>query len=132
PERIDDSALEQRLARFPASAMSASELLAAFPPPNPADRAARDSTRRIRQAAAERDSMQAEPMRAEAMQADAASARRARRAGGGRQQRGPQAILFDLAGAKLQRAVYSERQLQEVMTDFWFNHFNVFFGKNLD
>ncbi len=31
--------------------------------------------------------------------------------------------------AKLLRAIYSERQLEEVMTDFWFNHFNVFVGK---
>ncbi|HEY2029702.1 MAG TPA: DUF1800 domain-containing protein [Myxococcales bacterium] len=34
-----------------------------------------------------------------------------------------------LSEAKLLRAVYSERQLQEVMVDFWFNHFNVFSGK---
>lgn len=31
--------------------------------------------------------------------------------------------------ARILRAVYSPRQLQEVMTDFWFNHFNVFIGK---
>ena len=30
---------------------------------------------------------------------------------------------------KLLRAVYSERQLEEVLVDFWFNHFNVFAGK---
>ena len=30
------------------------------------------------------------------------------------------------------RAVYSERQLQEVMVDFWTNHFNVFAGKGAD
>jgi uncharacterized protein (DUF1800 family) len=30
------------------------------------------------------------------------------------------------------RAVLSERQLQEVMVDFWTNHFNVFFAKGLD
>ena len=40
----------------------------------------------------------------------------------------PQQLLLELVGAKLTRAVYSERQLEEVMTDFWFNHFNVFFG----
>src|SRR4051812_3599445 len=34
-----------------------------------------------------------------------------------------------LAAAKVTRAVYSERQLDEVLTDFWFNHFNVFAGK---
>jgi uncharacterized protein (DUF1800 family) len=42
----------------------------------------------------------------------------------------PQAVVVDeLVQAKLLRAVYSERQLEEVMTDFWFNHFNVFAGK---
>jgi uncharacterized protein (DUF1800 family) len=44
----------------------------------------------------------------------------------------PQAVLGELAEAKLLRAVYSDRQLEEVMTDFWFNHFNVFNGKGPD
>ena len=34
--------------------------------------------------------------------------------------------------ARLARAIESPRQLEEVMTDFWFNHFNVFIGKGLD
>src|SRR6266850_7098399 len=34
-----------------------------------------------------------------------------------------------LASAKLLRAMYSERQLQEVLVDFWFNHFNVYAAK---
>lgn len=38
--------------------------------------------------------------------------------------------LRELQQAKLLRAVFSERQLQEVMVDFWFNHFNVFAGKD--
>ena len=38
----------------------------------------------------------------------------------------------ELMQGKLLRATYSERQLQEVMTDFWFNHFNVFIGKGAD
>ncbi len=33
--------------------------------------------------------------------------------------------LIELADAKIVRAVYSERQLNEVLADFWFNHFNV-------
>lgn len=41
-------------------------------------------------------------------------------------------IASELSQAKLLRAILSERQLQEVMTDFWFNHFNVFIGKNSD
>jgi uncharacterized protein (DUF1800 family) len=38
-------------------------------------------------------------------------------------------IFMELAEAKLLRAVYSERQLEEVLVDFWFNHFNVFARK---
>ncbi|HEY3160699.1 MAG TPA: DUF1800 domain-containing protein [Vicinamibacterales bacterium] len=34
-----------------------------------------------------------------------------------------------LASEKLVRAMYSERQLQEVLADFWFNHFNVYAAK---
>jgi uncharacterized protein (DUF1800 family) len=41
-------------------------------------------------------------------------------------------VTGELAQAKLLRAIYSERQFEEVMTDFWFNHFNVFFEKGLD
>ncbi len=36
------------------------------------------------------------------------------------------------AEARLTRAIDSPRQLEEVMVDFWFNHFNVFYGKGLD
>ena len=34
-------------------------------------------------------------------------------------------VIVELSEAKLLRAIYSERQLEEVLTDFWFNHFNV-------
>jgi uncharacterized protein (DUF1800 family) len=39
------------------------------------------------------------------------------------------AVLSELVQAKVLRAIYSDRQLEQVMTDFWFNHFNVFVGK---
>jgi hypothetical protein len=42
-------------------------------------------------------------------------------------------ILVEQAqAARIFRALYSRRQLQEVMVDFWFNHFNVFAEKGLD
>jgi len=41
----------------------------------------------------------------------------------------PAIVAEELVQAKLLRAIYSDRQLEEVMTDFWFNHFNVFAGK---
>jgi len=43
-----------------------------------------------------------------------------------------QVIQRDLTEAKLLRAVYSNRQLEEVLDDFWFNHFNVFLDKGAD
>jgi uncharacterized protein (DUF1800 family) len=36
-----------------------------------------------------------------------------------------QVVLEDLREARLYRAIYSNSQLEEVLTDFWFNHFNV-------
>jgi uncharacterized protein (DUF1800 family) len=44
----------------------------------------------------------------------------------------PQRVIEELGMAKVTRAIYSERQLQQVMDDFWFNHFNVFAGKGED
>jgi uncharacterized protein (DUF1800 family) len=41
-------------------------------------------------------------------------------------------IVEEAQDARVLRALYSHRQLQEVMTQFWFNHFNVFAQKGLD
>jgi len=46
-----------------------------------------------------------------------------------RMQRHNQLTLAEMQQAKLLRAVYGERQLEEVLVDFWMNHFNVFAGK---
>jgi uncharacterized protein (DUF1800 family) len=43
-----------------------------------------------------------------------------------------QVVVQELMEAKLMRAIYGERQLQEVMDDFWLNHFNVFINKGAD
>lgn len=39
-------------------------------------------------------------------------------------------VTTELLQAKLLRETYSDRQLEEVMTDFWLNHFNVFINKH--
>jgi uncharacterized protein (DUF1800 family) len=99
PETIDDSALERRIRRFPTAAMNPGELFSAYPPTQHAHRKTAGSAMLT-------------PMEL--------------------RQRGvlpPSEIAADMASVKLQRAVYSERQLLEVMTDFWFNHLNVDFGK---
>ena len=38
-------------------------------------------------------------------------------------------VIAELSQQRLLRAIYSERQLEEVLVDFWMNHFNVFVGK---
>ncbi len=41
-------------------------------------------------------------------------------------------IALETDQARLLRAIDSPRQLEEVMVDFWYNHFNVFAGKGVD
>ena len=41
-------------------------------------------------------------------------------------------VMREAVEARMMRAIEGPRQLQEVMTAFWFNHFNVFAGKGLD
>ena len=84
------------------------------------------------------------PMKEPAIEPDQAAkgARRHQALGGGDPNSMPRAVADDsrrparvvaeLAMAKVTRALYSERQLQQVMDDFWFNHFNVFAGKGED
>jgi uncharacterized protein (DUF1800 family) len=40
-----------------------------------------------------------------------------------------QVVQNELLQSRVLRDIYSQRQLQEVMTDFWLNHFNIFQGK---
>jgi uncharacterized protein (DUF1800 family) len=45
---------------------------------------------------------------------------------------GPRLVILELQQARLLRAVYSQRQLYELMVDFWTNHFNIFAAKGAD
>jgi uncharacterized protein (DUF1800 family) len=42
---------------------------------------------------------------------------------------GPRVVILELQQAKLLRALYSNRQLYELMVDFWTNHFNIYIAK---
>jgi uncharacterized protein (DUF1800 family) len=45
----------------------------------------------------------------------------------------PQAVIaYDLSEGKLYRGILSNRQLEEELADFWYNHFNVFLDKGAD
>jgi uncharacterized protein (DUF1800 family) len=48
------------------------------------------------------------------------------------QMQGPRVVILELQQARLLRALYSRRQLYEVMVDFWTNHFNIFAAKGAD
>ena len=51
---------------------------------------------------------------------------------GAQMQQAPRLIIYELQQARLLRAVHSERQLYELMVDFWNNHFNIFAAKGAD
>ena len=102
PDSIDDKQMAARLEDYPALKLSTAQLLDRYPNPKQA---------------AKREGISPEEYK------------RRMEDGDGEKRRGPREVVLELAEAKFVRAIYSERQLQEVMTDFWFNHFNVFAGK---
>jgi uncharacterized protein (DUF1800 family) len=115
PERIDDGALEKRLAELETWGLSSAELLEGYDPPL-------EAKREIQKRSAELDE--------NASEADRRRARRELRAKYGAQMAGsPRRVLDELQQAKLLRATLSERQLDDVLVDFWFNHFNVYAQK---
>ena len=113
PERISDERLHARLSALTTLSKSTRELAAEYYIPAQMER--RD---RQRQQAAPQDPAMTPspptgnqaPSQSEAM-------------------RGERQALGEVMQAKVLRAAYSERQLEEVLVDFWFNHFNVFSGK---
>jgi uncharacterized protein (DUF1800 family) len=116
PESLADSALAARMETYPALAMSPAMLLAEYPAPEMAARRMKINIADYRKQYDDR-----------AKQVGPANVNLP-----GFGERSPQRILAELSMAKLLRAIYSERQLQEQMTDFWFNHFNVLFYKDAD
>ncbi len=137
PETIDDSASEARLTGLASLRMTIAEISEKYPEPQMVARTLGLSApvEAIQQAMrAESRGMQDDP------RSDDPETTRQRRetreqirayyAEHGLQP--PQRLLQELQAQKLIRAVHSERQLLEVMGDFWFNHFNVFWGKGAD
>jgi uncharacterized protein (DUF1800 family) len=104
PAAIADSAVESRLARFNTLKMSNAEMVDTFYRP-------------IVEARRERK-------RQEDADPDPAMLRQMRRQS--------QKVMGELSAQRIIRAVESERQLNEVMVDFWMNHFNVYAGKGID
>jgi uncharacterized protein (DUF1800 family) len=101
PETIDDTRAEGLLAELTTLRMPIADLLREYPRPDPGLREKIASGEMTRQEMQARYPMEKRPFR----------------------------IAAELQAAKVVRAVAGERQLEEVMVDFWFNHFNVFAGK---
>jgi len=101
PGTIDDAATEEALTELTTLRMPIAEALREFPRPDAKLRAQLASGEMSRQEMLERYPMEKRPAR----------------------------IAGELQAAKVVRAVTSERQLEELMVDFWFNHFNVFANK---
>ena len=102
PERIADAAMQERLAGLTTLRSSTADLLQQFQQP-------------LAQARRERQQQGATQGNSE---------RPARRSMPSREVQ-PNLPVVELSQKKLLRAVYSDRQLEEALTDFWFNHFNV-------
>ena len=126
PNSIDDSALDERLSAYKTPSMSSEALLAKYG----------DAAQIAKKEGISKDEaqQQMQEKRQEAMaelaptgneNLDKANEALAKVQGPGR-------IVAELSMAKLDRAIYSNRQLEAVMEDFWFNHFNIFAGKGDD
>jgi uncharacterized protein (DUF1800 family) len=104
PQRIADDATDRFVAQFATLSQSGEELIAQYPPPGA----------QLAQLARQRNG-----------QITAADSMKLREQG-----RQSYAFLAEIASSRVARAVMTERQLNEVMVDFWENHFNVFAGKD--
>ena len=115
PGRIDDRRADARVAALATALLPMAELRKGYEVP----RAAR---REIQKRRAE---MGDEPSDTDMRQARREMVRKYARDMKG----SPRQVVDELQQAKVLRAVYGERQLDEVMVDFWMNHFNVFANK---
>src|ERR1043165_2767652 len=133
PEKITDAAAETKLAELTTLNMSTAELYGKFPQPGqllrqlqargmlPADSEMKSDAAKNNQTQPPGNPLDNEKNR-EAIQQYYRE--------NGLQR--PEKIMVELQASRILRAVYSERQLQEVMLDFWTNHFNVFANKGAD
>ena len=133
PERLSDAAVRARLARLETLALDSATIAERYYAP----------LLRERREARQRTAPEARPMDADAPSATpAAPGPEPDADAGANPAMTPEArarlrelrengrrVLDDLGEQKVLRAVYSPRQLEEVLVDFWFNHFNVFAGK---
>ena len=143
PEKINDDAVHSKVKHLTTLEMTTAQLYEKFPQPGqllrqlqrrgelPEGLAAARENRRMPNERSPAEQMAGQPnMEADQPNREYRQALREYYRENGLGQ--PQQIVSELQASRILRAVYSERQLQEVMVDFWSNHFNVFFGKGAD
>ncbi len=124
PEKISENpALVEKLSAMPTLEMSSSELAKRYPSPQVIGAVAQGKLEMPEEPELRR---MYERMLVQFRE------RKAGEAGARRPVAPLRAVVTELTEAKIYRAVLSERQLEEVLTDFWFNHFNVFLEKGAD
>ena len=120
---IDDSALNANLAEFKTLKMSSEQLLSKYPPPNQTARRQGLTPEEVRQQYQQEMQAKRQEMRQQGIDLSMIQFET---------MPGPQRIQEELDLATIDRAIYSNRQLYEVMSNFWFNHFNVNVAKGAD
>src|SRR5215217_4997480 len=113
PERLADSAMAARLAPFITLTKTSRQLAEEYFVP----------------ARLERRDRKAQSGEATVAAAPAAETPTARTPEQMQLMRTQRAVIAELSQQRVLRAAYSEKQLEEVLVDFWMNHFNVFVGK---
>lgn len=136
PERISDLAVEERLKSLESIHLSTADIAKSYPPPQALREAlkARGIEPPIPGAIAQpQPGMDPQdPKQAKEAAENFRKIREYRQMLAEMGYKPQQMVVQELQQARILRAVYSERQLQEVMTDFWFNHFNIFAQKGAD
>jgi uncharacterized protein (DUF1800 family) len=120
PSSIDDSVAESKVKGLEVFGMSTAEIFARYPNPGALLRQLEGG--RDAQAAAQANEQMSDKEREERQQ-------KLRQLYAKYDLRPAGQMVPQIVSNRVLRAVYSERQLQEVMVDFWQNHFNVFSGK---
>jgi uncharacterized protein (DUF1800 family) len=126
PESIEDQALNERLQRYPTLSMSSKQLLEEFPRAGQVAKQEGITKEQVQeQLKSKQQTAESQIIVTGNENLDKAQQQLAKL-------QGPNRIIAELSMAKLDRAIYSDRQLEAVMEDFWFNHFNVFANKGDD
>ena len=116
PEQIADPKVAEVLADLPTLHLSTKDLMAQYDVPNALKRKVQEKAADMANAS-DKEKREA---RRELLQENGLMPTQI----GGRR-----VVVQELQTAKLLRAIHSERQLDEVLVDFWMNHFNVYADK---